>query len=199
HVETPWLDGKHTVFGKVAEGQDVVNKIAQDDEIKSLTIVRSGKDAENFTATQAKFDELSANLVLEAKKKSEKAQSESLKLVEEKYGNYTKLDNGLRYNIITAGSGDKIGAEKSVDVHYTGKLMNDSVFDSSIERGEPLNFTTASGQLIPGFDLMVQDMQKGEKRTIVIPPDLGYGAAGAGGVIAPNSFIMFELEVVDVK
>ena len=198
HVATPWLDGKHTVFGKVVYGQDVVNKTKQGDLIKKVTIVRQGEDAKNFTATQEDFD----NRLVELKEKNRKAKEEAFKktieIVEKKFAGSTKTPDGIYYTITKEGNGEKIGGRKTVTVKYKGYLMNDQVFDSS-EFHEPLEFITAGGKMIPGFDIMVQDMKLNEKRTIVLPPDLAYGEAGAGGVIPGNAYIAFDVEVIKVK
>ena len=198
HVATPWLDGKHTVFGKVVAGQDIVNKTKQGDLIKKVTIVRQGEDAKNFTATQEDFD----NRLKEVKEKNRKAKEEAFKktieLIEKKFAGSTKTPDGIYYTITKEGNGEKIGGRKTVTVKYKGYLMNDQVFDSS-DFHEPLTFITAGGQMIPGFDIMVQDMKLNEKRTIVLPPDLAYGEAGAGGVIPGNAYIAFDVEVIKVK
>ena len=198
HVATPWLDGKHTVFGKVVAGQDIVNKTKQGDLIKKVTIVRQGEDAKNFTATQEDFD----NRLVELKEKNRKAKEEAFKktieMVEKKFAGSTKTPDGIYYTITKEGNGEKIGGRKTVTVKYKGYLMNDQVFDSS-EFHEPLEFITAGGKMIPGFDIMVQDMKLNEKRTIVLPPDLAYGEAGAGGVIPGNAYIAFDVEVIKVK
>ena len=198
HVATPWLDGKHTVFGKVVAGQDIVNKTKQGDLIKKVTIVRQGEDAKNFTATQEDFDKR----LVEVKEKNRKAKEEAFKktieMVEKKFAGSTKTPDGIYYTITKEGNGEKIGGRKTVTVKYKGYLMNDQVFDSS-EFHEPLTFITAGGQMIPGFDMMVQDMKLNEKRTIVLPPDLAYGEAGAGGVIPGNAYIAFDVEVIKVK
>ena len=198
HVATPWLDGKHTVFGKVVYGQDIVNKTKQGDLIKKVTIVRQGEDAKNFTATQEDFD----NRLVELKEKNRKAKEEAFKktieIVEKKFAGSTKTPDGIYYTITKEGNGEKIGGRKTVTVKYKGYLMNDQVFDSS-DFHEPLEFITAGGKMIPGFDMMVQDMKLNEKRTIVLPPDLAYGEAGAGGVIPGNAYIAFDVEVIKVK
>ena len=198
HVSTPWLDGKHTVFGKVVAGQDIVNKTKQGDLIKKVTIVRQGEDAKKFTATQEDFD----NRLKELKEKNRKAKEEAFKktieIVEKKFAGSTKTLDGIYYTITKEGNGEKIGGRKTVTVKYKGYLMNDQVFDSS-DFHEPLTFITAGGQMIPGFDMMVQDMKLNEKRTIVLPPDLAYGEAGAGGVIPGNAYIAFDVEVIKVK
>lgn len=199
HVQTPWLDGKHTVFGKIVTGQDVVNSVKQGDSIKKVTIVRQGTDAEKFTATQADFNALKAKAIENIKAEKIVKQEEIKKQIEKNFPGVTTDENGIYYKIDKEGSGSKTGVGKKVAVHYTGKLLDGTVFDSSISRQETLDFTTGAGQMIPGFDIMVQDMKKGEKRTMVLPPEMAYGSAGAGGVIPGNAFISFEVELVSVK
>ena len=192
-VPTTWLNGKHTIFGKVLAGQDIVNKqIKQGDIIKKITIMRQGADAKKFTAMQTDFDAL----VLEAAKavvaRKEAMFATQIKTIEEKFQNYEKDVNGIYYKITQQGSGGKTGRGKNVAVEYKGYLLNGNVFDSSEGRA-PLTFTTGAGQMIPGFDTMVQDMQPGEKRTIVIPPDLAYGERGYPGIIPENAYIAFDI------
>lgn len=200
HVETSWLNGKHTIFGHVVDNasQDVVNKIEQGDEIKSVKIYRQGKDAEKFTATQSDFD----NLVIEAGKKASEAQSKKLagKIaeVEKAFPNYEKDSNGIYYKTTKQGSGEKCGKGKNVSTEYKGYFVDGSVFDQSKGRG-PLDFTTGIGQMIPGFDVMVQDMKVGEKRTVVLPPDMAYGENGIPGAIPGNTFLAFDIELVSAK
>ena len=200
HVETSWLNGKHTIFGHVVDNasQDVVNKIEQGDEIKSVKIYRQGKDAEKFTATQSDFD----NLVIEAGKKASEAQSKKLagKIaeVEKAFPNYDKDSNGIYYKTTKQGSGEKCGKGKNVSTEYKGYFVDGSVFDQSKGRG-PLDFTTGIGQMIPGFDVMVQDMKVGEKRTLVLPPDMAYGENGIPGAIPGNTFLAFDIELVSAK
>ena len=198
HVPTPWLDGKHTVFGKVLSGQNVVDTVKQGDEIKSVKIIRQGDKAKAFTATQDDFDKQSVEVVKRNTEKAEKAMADTIALIENKFKGFEKTPEGIYYNILKDGSGVKCGANKQVAVHYTGYLLNDQVFDSSEGRA-PLEFIAGAGQMIPGFDMMVQDMRLGEKRTIVLPPSMAYGAAGAGGVIPGNAYIAFDVELTNIK
>lgn len=198
HTATPWLNGKHTIFGKVVTGQEIVNTIRQGDLIKKVTIIRQGEDAKKFSAKQADFDRLSSEVASRIKAEEEQAIALLEKQVDEKYGSFTKDENGIRYKVLKEGTGDKIGKIKNVTVKYKGYLLDDTVFDDS-DFHEPLNFTTATGKMISGFDIMVQDMKLNEKRTIVLPPNLAYGANGAGDVIPPNSYIVFDVEVIQVK
>lgn len=200
HVPTDWLNGKHTIFGQVVneESQNVVNAIKQNDKIVKLTIVRQGDDAEKFTATQADFD----RLFVEASKKAEEAKKAAaaakIKEVETKFPGFSKDSNGIYYKTTKEGSGSKIGGKRAVAVEYKGYFVSGEVFDQSKGRG-PLEFTTAGGQMIPGFDIMVQDMNLGEKRTIVLPPSQAYGEGGIPGVIPGGAYIAFDVELTKVK
>ena len=107
-------------------------------------------------------------------------------------------DSGLKITINQEGSGDRADIGMSVSVHYTGKLEDGTVFDSSIPRGQPFTFTLGAGQVIKGWDLGVEGMTVGEKRNLVIPPHLGYGARGAGATIPPNATLIFDVELLEV-
>jgi peptidylprolyl isomerase len=108
-------------------------------------------------------------------------------------------DSGLTYEDKVVGDGDEAQAGDLVSVHYTGWLEDGTMFDSSRERGQPLQFPVGMGNVIPGWDEGIEGMRVGGQRVLVIPADLGYGAAGAGGVIPPNATLIFETELVDVQ
>ena len=110
-----------------------------------------------------------------------------------------KTASGLEYTEIEAGTGAQAVPGKMVKVHYTGKLPNGKVFDSSIPRGEPIEFKLGAGRVIKGWDEGIALMKVGGKATLTIPPQLGYGERGAGGVIPPNATLIFDVELVDVK
>ena len=194
HKETPWLDGKHTVFGKVTEGQDVVDAIAQDDKIIKIDIIRKGENAKKFDS-KAIFDKELEKLEKQAEEKAKKAKEaiDALK----KGAKVTS--SGLAYKIIKKGTGAKAEAGKTVSVHYTGKLSDGTKFDSSYDRNQPIEFELGRGRVIKGWDEGISLLNVGSKATFIIPPDLAYGARGAGGVIPPNATLIFDVELVEIK
>jgi FKBP-type peptidyl-prolyl cis-trans isomerase FkpA len=113
-------------------------------------------------------------------------------------GNPTKTKSGLEYWDIKAGTGDTAVAGKMVRVHYTGWLTDGKKFDSSVDRGQPFAFPLGGGQVIKGWDEGVAGMKVGGKRQLRIPPELGYGPRGAGGVIPPNATLIFDVELIGV-
>lgn len=196
HVATPWLDGKHSVFGHVVEGQNVVNKIKTGDRIESVTIIRVGEDAEKFVCTKQAFSDLVEKVEEEANKKEAEEQKKIDREIDNRYPGAIKTPSGLKYVVLKEGSGDKSPKYgQNVTVHYQGTFLNGKIFDSSILRGEPATFKI--GQVIEGWNEALQTMKKGEKRTLIIPYQLGYGIHGYPGVIPPKSTLIFDVELLD--
>jgi FKBP-type peptidyl-prolyl cis-trans isomerase len=193
HVATPWLDGKHTVFGHVIQGQEVVNSIAQNDKINKLVILRKGTEAQAFDAPKV-FEEEKVNIV---KRQEEKAAQQAAKLEAFKLQFPNVTGSGLRYQVIKEGSGKTPVASSNVKVHYTGTFIDGKIFDSSVQRGEPIDFNL--NQVIPGWTEGLQLMQEGAKYKLYIPYQLAYGERGYPGAIPPKSDLIFEVELIQIN
>lgn len=194
HVPTPWLDNNHTVFGKVVEGQDVVDEISQGDIMEKVEIIRVGEEAGKWNSIEAfrKFTgEREARI-----EKQKKEQEEALKKLTE---GFEKTDSGLYYKILQKGNGAKAQKGKTVSVHYKGMLTDGTEFDSSYKRNEPIQFTLGVGQVISGWDEGIGLLSVGDKARFVIPHQLAYGERGAAGVIPPKATLIFDVELKDVK
>ncbi|KQC31500.1 peptidylprolyl isomerase [Flagellimonas eckloniae] len=194
HVPTPWLDNKHTVFGHVESGQEVVDTIAQNDAIETLEIVRVGAEAEGWNAIEA-FRTFEGSREKRIAEQKALAEAEMEKLA----AGFNATESGLRYKMIQQGSGTKAEKGKTVSVHYEGSLPNGQVFDSSYSRNQPIDFTLGVGQVISGWDEGIALLKVGDKARFVIPSHLAYGSAGAGGVIPPDATLIFDVELMQVK
>lgn len=194
HIATPWLDNKHTVFGNVVEGQEVVDSIAQGNTMQKVEIIRVGEEAEKWNAVEAfrSFTGEREQRIANIKKKEQ----DEIKKVSE---GFDRTESGLLYKIIVKGSGKQAEKGKTVSVHYKGMLIDGTEFDSSYKRKEPIAFPLGRGQVIEGWDEGIELLQVGDKARFVIPSHLAYGERGAGGVIPPSATLIFEVELMDVK
>ncbi|PXY39138.1 peptidylprolyl isomerase [Flavobacterium cheongpyeongense] len=214
HVETPWLDGKHTIFGHVVEkGQEVVNQVKQDDQLIAVKIIRNGEAAKKFDAVKI-FHDYFAEIAKEQSKYADVQKEKAASLVTLKT-KATKTNSGLEYVITEKGKGKKPAAGTQVYISYSGFLENGTLFDSSsaevsktfgkfIQAKADANgyqaipFTAGNKQgLIPGFIEGVEQLSFGDKAVLFIPSHLAYGETGAGGVIPPNANIVFEIQLLE--
>lgn len=205
HKATPHLDNIHTVFGQVIEGQDVVNKIAQDDVIKKITIIRMGDAAKNFDAAKVFEEKMNAG---------EQATQDNLAMIEEYRAKATTADAGVSYYVYHSENAVQPKEGEEVRVYYAGYLTNGKLFDTNIEEVakknnvfnaqrkaqggyEPFPFKYGQKEgLIPGFIVGIENMKIGEKSFVFIPTEMGYGANGAGAAIPPNADLIFEIQLV---
>ena len=231
HIETPWLDGKHTIFGHVVgNGMEAVNKILQDDYMSKVTIIRNGDDAKKFDAVKVFHDYFTVEA--ENQKKQAAIDAENKRIFNKKYktvidakvkyfaalkAKATKTKSGLEYVITKKSGGAKPKAGTGIFIHYAGFLENGTLFDSSIESVcktfgtfdpnraaqngyQPIPFQAGKKDgMIPGFIEGIEQLSFGDKAVIFIPSKLGYGEAGAGGVIPPNANIIFEIELLKAQ
>lgn len=198
HAATPHLNGKHTIFGKVVDSQDVVNAIAQNDTIEKIEIIRVGTKAEQFKTDQAAFESAQADIDGAKKKDGDDEQKKTIKMIKQKWPKAHHSHTGMYWVVTKEGKGDKPKPGSKIKAHYTGRLLaNNKKFDSSYDRGKPLEFEVGIGRVIKGWDQALVNMKRGEKRTLIIPPHLAYGDQGAGGVIPPNAWLVFDVELVD--
>ncbi len=219
-VATPWLDGKHTIFGSVVNGIEVIDAIANvekgaqdkpktDVVLEKVAVFTKGEGYKNYDAStifnegKSKIQEnnkaIMNQIEADKKKKAEEFAANQQKLVDDLKAEMQSTPSGLYYKITKATNGAAPQRGDEVAVHYAGKLVDGSEFDSSFKRNQPIDIPIGVGQVIKGWDEGIMLLKEGETATLLIPSELGYGSAGAGGVIPPNAWLIFDVELVKVK
>ncbi|MGC4129908.1 MAG: peptidylprolyl isomerase [Bergeyella sp.] len=220
-VATPWLDGRHTVFGEVVEGKEVIDAIAAvekgpqdkpktDIVLEKVSVFSKGDAYKNYDAAKV-FEEGKGKIqeknkiylekeAAEKKRKEEEFKANQEKLADEMKKGMQSTPSGLFYKITKSNpEGKSAKAGDMVSVHYAGKLVDGTEFDSSFKRNQPIDIPIGVGQVIKGWDEGILLLKEGETATLLIPSELGYGARGAGGVIPPNAWLVFDVELVKVN
>lgn len=209
HKATPWLDGKHTVFGHVVSGQNVVDAVEQGDKMDKITILRIGTEAQNWNATN-EFEKVYRPTKAEEDKKNEafakiSAMSEDeykefmYKEVKKQYRKAKLSKSGLVYVIEKKGKKPNATKGAKLSVHYIGTFRADGKkFDSSRDRNQPMDFTYQEQRMIPGFEEGIGLIGKGGKAKLFIPYFQAYGKNGRPGAIPPYSDLVFDIEIMDL-
>ncbi len=219
-VPTHWLDGRHTIFGKVVNGENVIDAIANvekgaqdkpktDVVLEKVTVFSKGDEYKNYDAAKifnegkGKIQEnnriAEEKILAEKKKKEEEFAANQQRLADEMKKDMQVTPSGLYYKITKKTDGVVPHSGETVSVHYAGRLVDGAEFDSSYKRNQPIEIPIGVGQVIKGWDEGIMLLKEGETATLLIPAELGYGEAGAGGVIPPNAWLVFDVELVKVK
>lgn len=199
HKATPHLDYKHSVFGRVVKGQDVVDFIEQGDVMKTITIIRKGDEAKAFKADQASFDRIQTQRVNAQASVAKEALASFQKEMSSKYPDAVKTDSGLMYVSLKPGSGPSVKKGATVSIHFTGVLPNGQKFISSRNQGDPMEFVVGVGGVMPGWDIGILGMKKGEMRRLLVPYPLAFGEAGSPGLVPPKTSLIFDMELIGFK
>jgi peptidylprolyl isomerase len=204
HKETPWLNGKHSIFGHVIKGQAVVNAIQQDDVMDSIRIERLGEKAKKFDAPKI-FDE---KMVAVRKAEAERMKAEKLKMMEipefnawvkKTYPQAKRLADGMYIVVTKQGNGPKPSKGQLLTVHYTGTFADGTKFDSSLDGGQPFQFPLGAGRVIQGWDDGFAALNVGSQAKLLIPYTLGYGEQGQPGAIPPKATLIFDVQFLNAQ
>ncbi|MCB0479159.1 MAG: peptidylprolyl isomerase [Crocinitomicaceae bacterium] len=197
HKATPWLNFKHSVFGHVIEGQNVVDAVEQGDEMQ-IEIIRVGEKAEKWDANKA-FTKALKDMEDKKKQAMENDKKEFWNQVNVKYPSAARTESGLAYVIEEEGEDPKPQKGNTVSAHYKGTFIDGKKFDSSYDRNQPIEFPIGQGRMIPGFEEGAMMLGKGGKATLILPYWLAYGVNGRPPQIPAKAILIFEIEIVEIK
>ncbi len=194
------LNGNYSIFGKVIEGQDVVEATEQGDIMKKVSILRVGSKASAYKASAADFKKIEKDIAESRAAAETQAKEKVIKEITSRWPNAVMDEETGIFSVIrTEGTGASPKPGAKVTVHYTGTFLDNTQFDSSRDRDKPFDFLVGNRQVIPGWDFSLLRMKKGERRIIIIPPEMGYGKRGYPPVIPANSWLVFDVELLDFK
>jgi peptidylprolyl isomerase len=196
---TTWLDGKHTVFGKVLSGMDVANTIKTNDGIKKVVIERVGPEAKAFKADKSVMMNFMAEAELKKNAGMMKDKADFAAYVKTNFPKAITLSSGLAYVMEKEGTGPKATKGQKVSVHYRGTFPDGNKFDASYDRNEPIEFPLGQGMVIPGWEEGIALLNKGAKAKLIIPYWLAYGVDGRQPQIPAKATLLFETELMDIK
>ena len=189
----PELDGVYPVFGQVVDGQDALAGLRRGDVIERIRIVRVGAEARRYRVDRNRFAELRSRVAERLLRALAERNREAISWFRRRWPEAAATDSGLLYVVRRPGAGPRPDFGAKVMLRYTGRLLDGAEFGSS--GPEPMEFTI--GAVVKGLEEMLLEMRRGERRTVLIPPDLGYGAMGVPGTVPPRAFLIFEVELVD--
>ncbi len=209
-----YLNGDYTVFGRVVQGLDIVFKIVQGDEVRSVKIVRIGKAAEAFKPTTESFSKMVEAAKARVRETDEKKKQAEAELIATNWPKAVAGEKGVKFQIVQEGTGATPQAGSKVKLSYSGSTLYGKSFVSTPDRTpytgekpEPFTFEIGKTQITPGFDAAVAQMKKGEIRTIIVPAEQAYGTNGFYArerqgqkrfVISPNTVLVFSIELIDI-
>ncbi|WP_376989714.1 peptidylprolyl isomerase [Borrelia recurrentis] len=188
-----YLDFKHSIFGKVVEGMETVRSINLGDKIERVKIIRVGDHANSFKVNNEEFLKLKSSYETKKLKEYEKHMAWQFEIIDRDCKDFEKDESGILYKVIKQGNGKCAKNGDIVRVDYEGFLLNGFKFDSSLERGNIMEFELGLGRVIKGWEIMLSNMCEGEERVIIIPPNLAYGDRDFTSMIKANSFLKFNI------